>query len=88
MVDDRPNALKYAALAAEQGKTDKDALFSVALVYNHLGDKGLALEWLAKALRAGYSPEMIKQQPDLDSLKVDARFEDLLKSNSGPDPAK
>ena len=89
MVDDRSNALRYAALAAGQGKSDKDALFSVALVYNHLGDKGLALEWLGKALRAGYSPEMIRRQPDLDSLKGDARFEDLLKSNNaGPDPAK
>jgi eukaryotic-like serine/threonine-protein kinase len=89
MVDDRTNALKYAALAAAQGKSDKDSLFSVALVYNHLGEKGLALEWLGKALRAGYSPEMIRQQPDLSSLQGDARFEDLLKSsNPGPNPAK
>jgi len=89
MVDDRTNALKYAALAAAQGKSDKDSLFSVALVYNHLGEKGLALEWLGKALRAGYSPEMIRQQPDLSSLQGDARFEDLMKSSSpGANPAK
>jgi len=71
----------------EQSKSDKGALFSAALIYNHLGDKGLALEWLGKALRAGYSPEMARQQPDLDNLHGDARFEDLLKSSSsGPNP--
>jgi tetratricopeptide (TPR) repeat protein len=87
MIDDRDDALKYLALALEQSKSDKGTLFSAALIYNRLGDKGLALEWLGKALRAGYSPEMVRQQPDLDNLHGDARFEDLLKSsNSGPNP--
>ena len=89
MVDDRAYALKYIAQALGQSKSDKDALFSAALIYNHLGDKGSTLEWLGKALRAGYSPEMVRQQPDLDNLHGDARFEDLLKSNnSGRNPAK
>lgn len=89
MIDDRDNAVKYLALALEQSKSDKGALFSAALIYNRLGDKGLALEWLGRALRAGYSPEMARRQPDLDNLHGDARFEDLLKSsNSGPNPRK
>ena len=47
------------------------------------------MEWLGKALRAGYSPEMARQQPDLDNLHGDPRFEDLLKSaTSEPNPAK
>jgi tetratricopeptide (TPR) repeat protein len=89
MNDDRNTALKFLALAVEESKSDKDALFSAALIYNHLGDKGLALEWLSKALHSGYSPEMARQQPDLDNLHGDARFEDLLKpSTSGPNTAK
>jgi serine/threonine protein kinase/tetratricopeptide (TPR) repeat protein len=89
MIDDRTNALKHLGQALEQSKSDKDSLFSAALIYNHLGDKGQALEWLGKALRAGYSPEMARQQPDLDNLHGDARFEDLLKSaSSGPNTAK
>jgi tetratricopeptide (TPR) repeat protein len=89
MTDDRDHALVYLAQAVEQSKSDKDVLFSAALIYNHLGDKGLALEWLWKALRAGYSPEMARQQPDLDNLHGDARFEDLLKStSSGPNTVK
>ena len=89
MVDDRADSLAFLAKALEQSKSDKDALFSAAAIYDRLGDKGLAMEWLGKALRAGYSPEMARQQPDLDNLHGDPRFEDLLKStSSGPNPAK
>ena len=84
MISERGNALKYLNLSLEQSKVDKDALFSAAQIYNDLGDKGLALEWLDKALRAGYAPEMIRQQPDLDNLHGDVRFERLLKSTGSP----
>jgi serine/threonine-protein kinase len=80
MINDRTNALKYLNRSLEQSKVDKDALFSAAQIYNDLGDKGLALEWLGKALRAGYAPGMLRQQPDLDNLHGDARFEGLLNS--------
>lgn len=82
MISDRTNALMYINQALEQSKFDKDVLFSAAQIYNDLGDKGLALEWLGKSLRAGYSPGIVRQQPDLDNLHGDARFEELLKSSS------
>jgi tetratricopeptide (TPR) repeat protein/TolB-like protein/tRNA A-37 threonylcarbamoyl transferase component Bud32 len=89
MIDDGAESLKFLGKALEQSKSDKDSLFSASLIYNHLGDKGLALEWLGKALRAGYTPGMIMQQPDLDNLHGDARFEDLLRSTaSGQSAAK
>jgi serine/threonine protein kinase/tetratricopeptide (TPR) repeat protein len=80
MIHDRTNALKYLTLSLELSKVDKDALFSAAQIYNDLGDKGMALEWLGKSLRAGYAPGMARQQPDLDNLHGDARFESLLNS--------
>jgi serine/threonine-protein kinase len=89
MTDDRTDALAYLNQAVQQSGSNKEVLFSAATIYNHLGDKGLSLEWLGKALRAGYSPEMARQQPDLDNLHGDPRFEDLLKSiTSGPNTAK
>ena len=89
MVDDRTRALDYLAQAVEQSKSDKDVLFSAAVIYNHLGDKGPALEWLGKALRAGFSPEMARRQPDLDNLHDDPRFLDLMESaSSGPNTRK
>jgi tetratricopeptide (TPR) repeat protein len=85
MLADRISALKYVSKALEVSKFDKDSLFAAAAVYNDLGQTGLALEWLGKALRAGYSPKTVMQQPDLDNLHGDQRFQDLFKSSSsGP----
>ena len=80
MINDRSHALKYLDQELKQGRFDKDSLFEAALVFNHLGETGQALEWLAKALRAGYSPETAMQQPDLDNLHGDGRFQDLLRA--------
>jgi len=89
MIDDRDHALTYLNQAIEQSKSDKDVLFSAAVIYNRLGEKGPALEWLGKALRAGFSPEMARRQPDLDNLHDDPRFLDLMESTgSGPNPGK
>jgi serine/threonine-protein kinase len=88
MIDDRGPALAYLARALEQGSSDKDVLFSAALVYNHFGDKGQALEWLGKSLRAGYSADLARQQPDLENLHGDPRFEGLLQSTAPPNTAK
>jgi serine/threonine-protein kinase len=89
MTGDRVHALDYLARAVEQSKSDKDVLFSASLIYNDLGDKGLALEWLGKALRAGFSPETARRQPDLDNLHDDPRFLDLMESaSSGPNKGK
>jgi eukaryotic-like serine/threonine-protein kinase len=89
MTDKREDAMAYLSRAVQQSKSDKEVLFSAAVIYEHFGDKGQALEWLGKALRAGYSPEMARQQPDLDNLHGDPRFEDLLKStSSGPSTAR
>jgi serine/threonine-protein kinase len=89
MIGDRANSLRYLDQALAETKADKDALFSAALVYDRLGDTGAALEWLGKALRAGYSTQMVLAQPDLDNLHGDPRFQELLKaSSSGPNPGK
>jgi tetratricopeptide (TPR) repeat protein/tRNA A-37 threonylcarbamoyl transferase component Bud32 len=89
MINDRSHALKYLDQELKQGRFDKDSLFEAALVFNHLGETGQALEWLAKALRAGYSPETAMQQPDLDNLHGDGRFQDLLRArDSGAVSAK
>ncbi len=89
MIGDRSRALKFVGLALDQSKFDRDSLFRAAIVYNDLAESGLALEWLGKALRAGYSPDMIIQQPDLDNLHHDQRFNDLLKMTKvGPSPGK
>jgi tetratricopeptide (TPR) repeat protein len=82
MIGDRANALKYLDEELKQGGFDKESLFDAAEVYDHLGDTGLTLEWLGKALRAGLSPNRALQVPDLDNLHADPRFQELLKTSS------
>jgi tetratricopeptide (TPR) repeat protein/tRNA A-37 threonylcarbamoyl transferase component Bud32 len=85
MLGDRTSALKYLNEALQQSKFDREALFKAGQVYNHLGETGPAIEWLSKALRAGYPVEMFRAAPDLDNLRTDPRFKELLQSSSsGP----
>jgi serine/threonine-protein kinase len=89
MIDDRTNALKYLNQAMEQDRFSKESLFKAGQVYNHFRETGAALEWLNKALRSGFSPKTVMEQPDLDNLHGDPRFQELLKSSSsGPNPGK
>lgn len=82
MIGDRANSLKYLDEELKQARFDKESLFDAAQVYDHLGDTGLTLEWLGKALRAGLSPNRALQLPDLDNLHADPRFQELLKASS------
>ena len=89
MTNDRRNALRYLNEALEQSKFSKESLFKAALVYKDLGEVGPAIEWFRKALQAGYPRDALQTSPDLDNLRGDKRFQDLLKSsNSGPNPGK
>jgi serine/threonine-protein kinase len=81
MLDERANALKFLNRALGASKFDKEALFKAGQVYNHLGETGPAIEWLQKARRAGYPSDWFRTSPDLDNLRNDARFKELLQSN-------
>ncbi len=55
-------------------------LFWSALVYERAGDRERALETLAAAAEAGYSPAVIRAASDLDELRKDPRYRDLIAS--------
>jgi len=56
-------------------------LFTVASAYEQIGERGLALEWLEKALTAGYSRESIERSPGLAELRKDERYVRLVRVN-------
>jgi DNA-binding winged helix-turn-helix (wHTH) protein/TolB-like protein/Tfp pilus assembly protein PilF len=61
-------------------KQDKRALYGVALIYAGLNDKDKAFEWLERALEGrAVSIRNLRYDPDLDVLKADPRFDDLLR---------
>ena len=51
---------------------NSDVLFRSALVYNHFGQTTQALQWLQKAIEAGYSRSEVRDFPDFDALQVES----------------
>ncbi len=78
MLGDRSKALDYLDRSLI-GKNDKELLFAAALVYNQLRETGPALEWLSKALAAGYSRSVVSGTPDFDNLHDNPRYQALMK---------
>jgi serine/threonine-protein kinase len=79
---DRKNALDHLDRSLQWGRGDKNVLFSAAAVYNQLGETGVALEWLRKALSAGYSPSVVRDAPIFDNLRADPTFQQLVQSSA------
>ena len=78
ILGDRQNALSHLSRSLELGHGDKDLLFNASVVYNDLGETGVALEWLQKAFTAGYSASVVRDSPDFDNLRNNPRFQELL----------
>jgi eukaryotic-like serine/threonine-protein kinase len=79
MLGRRTEALKQLDLAFKATPNDPEALFYAALVYNQLGDREAALNWLQKAVAHGYSPAEIKNAVELDNLRQDPKFQALVR---------
>ena len=62
--------------AREDQNPSADA--NVALIYVGLGDQDQAMNWLNKAYEARFNPSILLR-PAFDSLRSDARFQDLLR---------
>jgi tetratricopeptide (TPR) repeat protein len=78
MLDQKPAALKTMNQAIAQKSSIPEVSFRVAIVYNHFANTEQALEWLEKALKAGYSKSMVQAQPDFEPLHDNPKFKALL----------
>ena len=78
MLGQESQAKELLGRALQIAPTDPDVLFRAALCHNHFGDTGKTLEFLNKSMGAGYSPSVIRDTPDFDHLKDDARFRALI----------
>jgi tetratricopeptide (TPR) repeat protein len=84
-LSNREQALQTLDQSLQFGHGDKDLLFNAAVVYNELGDTGVALEWLQKAISAGYSRSVVRAAPIFDNLHDNIRFQQMLQE---PSPSK
>ncbi len=57
---------------------DPDVRFKGALVDSLFGERDRTLDSLGKALKAGLSPSAVRDEPFLDNLRADPRFQNLL----------
>ena len=78
ILGDKDAALAHLARSLELGHSNKDLLFNAAVVYNDLGQTGVAMEWLQKAFVAGYSVSIVKDSPSFDNLRRNPQFQQLL----------
>jgi serine/threonine-protein kinase len=78
MLGDRELALSYLDRSLELGQGDKELLLNAAVVYNQLHQTGLALEWLRKALAAGYSRSVIATGAPFDNLHDNPQYRALM----------
>jgi tetratricopeptide (TPR) repeat protein len=76
----RAEAQKVLAELQDLSKRRYVDPYDIALIYMGLGDKSQTLEWLAKAyVDHSFHLTWIKVDPQLDSLRVEPRFQDLLR---------
>jgi tetratricopeptide (TPR) repeat protein len=77
MVGRHDDARQAAAGVERLGTTDGAVLHMVANTYEQIGDRTKALEWLEKALAAGYPRDAVERSPTLAELRKDKRYASL-----------
>jgi len=75
---DRKRALQEIDKAGRMPVNDENVPFWAALVFEAAGDRERALQSLASAIDAGYSPALIRVVSDLRDLRKDPRYRDLM----------
>ena len=80
MLGDSSRAIDFLNRSLAINHTDKELMFNAALLYNQLHQTGPALEWLSKALQAGYAPSVVAKAPGLDDLHSNPRYQQLMQS--------
>ena len=70
--------MRRASQSLQYGHSEKELLCTAAQVYNELGETGLALEWLTKAVQAGYSPSKFRDFPAFQNLANNPHFQELV----------
>jgi len=68
------DSLPLLAQAAALGTDTPEVLFEVAVGYEALGHRQEALQWLASARAGGYPVAAIERNPQLASLRADAKY--------------
>ena len=80
MLDEEEEARSSARLAATD-KQNAEVFYVLAQTFCKLRDTNQSLYWLGKALAAGFSQTLVRDNPLFDHLKNNPEFQRLLKAN-------
>jgi tetratricopeptide (TPR) repeat protein len=81
MIGNASQAVELLNRSLAINHTDKELMFNAALLYNQIHQTGPALEWLGKALAAGYAPSVVAKAAGLDNLHANPRYQQLMQSS-------
>ena len=73
-VGERTQAEALTVEATGLDPANPDVAFDAANLYEDLGNRAMALRWLDRALRAGYSRAVVERSPTLARLRTDPRY--------------
>ncbi|MBI3494263.1 MAG: protein kinase [Acidobacteria bacterium] len=74
MLGNSQEARRLIERALALAPKDVASLFKAGVVYEQLGDRTRALEWIGKALAGGYSRDAVDRSLSLTALRADPRF--------------
>ena len=80
MTGQQSEAVKALQRAVQLEPKNSEVLFRAALVCNHFGQTSETLQWLRKAIEAGFSRSEVRDFPDFDSLQSNPQLRTLLES--------
>lgn len=76
----REESEKYLTEMHQMSNNAKIPVYNFAIIYAALGNKDKAFEWMNKMEKgSSYVGVVLRNDPDVDSLRDDPRFEELLK---------
>ena len=78
MLGKRPEATSHILQALSSHPDDPHYLMIAATAYVQLGDRNQALSLMEQAIRPGYGPAHIEEEPELSVLKTDPRYIALM----------
>jgi serine/threonine-protein kinase len=68
------------AKALQEAPRDSDVMFTAALVYELIGERKQALTSLRDSLKAGFSVEDAKREPELKALRSDPGYGQMIRA--------
>jgi serine/threonine-protein kinase len=78
MLGERSPAMSHLQEALSLSPKQPEYMLIAAVVHNRFGEKHEALDWLEKAVKAGYSRAEIQASPELDTLRSEIKFQQII----------